>query len=66
MTSSKMSMTEGGEYHAGAAVSMHRSEELLCHRGMRCPWPGSHDHKSGRSGSGQVGKYDLLSLVENV
>ena len=61
-----MSMTERGEYHAGTAVSMHRSEKLLCHRGMRCPWSGSHDHQSGCGRPGQVGKYDLLSLVINV
>ena len=59
-------MTGRGEYHAGEAVSMHRSEELLCDRGMRGTWAGSHDNQSGRGRSHQVGKYDMLSLVENV
>ena len=59
-------MTGRGEYHAEEAVSMHRSEKLLCNRGMRCPWFGSHDYQSGCGRSNQVGKYDMLSLVENV
>lgn len=59
-------MTGRGEHHAGEAVSMHRSEELLCNRGMRGTRAGSHDNQSGRGRSHQVGKYDLLSLVENV
>ena len=61
-----MSMTERGEEYARTAVSLHRSEELLCDRRMRGTRAGSHDNQSGCGRSHQVGKYDLLSLVINV
>ena len=52
-------MTGRGENHAGEAVSMHRSEKLLCNRGMRCPGLGPYEDQSGSGRSYQVGKYDL-------
>ena len=59
-------MTGRGEHHAGPAVSMYRPEKLLCDCRMRCPGLGPYEDQSGSGRPHQVGKYDLLSLVENV
>ena len=61
-----MSMTERGEEYARTAVSLHRSEELLCDRRVRCTGTGSYDHQFGRCRSSQIREYDLLSLVDGV
>ena len=39
-------MTGSGEHHAGEAVSMHRSEELLCY--PQTPFPYSHANQEAQ------------------